>query len=198
MAASAPSVSLSTVSLPKIWLGLIFVVIPFVLIFAVPGPQEIRQEVSFRFDSATGQYRPVLGKDLTPAHPMVPYAAAAVVLGWAFWLYSLYRLHAALARADASYPVSPARAAFFHLIPLFNLYWVFAWTKSLSKLAGQRSIIISKVGPGIALCFSLVIAYTGLIPPSGVLAHALALAITLFTGMYLFSRAARVLAAAPD
>lgn len=195
MAAPAPSVPLSSASLPKIWLGLIFVVIPFVLILAVPGPPQTAKLDTIWMDRS-GRAVQTDWKDTTPPHPMLPYAAGVVVLGWAYWFYSLYRLHAALARA-AAYPISPARAAFFYLIPVFNLYWVFALTKALAEFAERRSTLITKVGAGIPLCLSLVIVYICLIPPSAVLAHALALAITLFTGMYLFSRAARALSLAP-
>jgi hypothetical protein len=183
------------VSLPKIWPGLIFAVIPFILIMAVPGPQ-FAQEVSFRWSDATG-FVPIAGKDLTPMHPMMPFAIASVVLGWAFWLYSVFRLHVELRRVAGDYPISPNKAALFHLIPLFNLYWAFAWTKSLSEFARGRSILMSRTGPAIALSLALLFVQICLVPPSAVFAHALALALTLIAGMYVFSNAGRALSAEP-
>lgn len=192
MTSSSSDIPQPRVSLPKVWLGLIFVVIPLILPAAIPAvtPDTIDKVVLIRIR-------------------MMLLAEASIALGWVYWLYSVYRLHKELARNADSYLISPSRAAVFHLIPLFNLYWVFVWTKALSEFAWQeRSIVISRKVPARFLCGALFLAQLFLLMPNEtamgttnvtakVSGSVIALAMTYFTGMYIFSNAKRALLAEP-
>ncbi len=74
------------------------------------------------------------------------FARAGAVVSFAalaYWLYSVYALHWALLQAtDGLYPVMPLPAALGHLVPLYNLYWVFRWPNHLARFVRQQR------GPG--------------------------------------------------
>lgn len=182
---------------PRVWPGLFLALVPFVLILLVPtGPEyKITQRIeSFRTDSS-GRIVPAEVKDLTPPHPMALYAAAFVATGWVYWLYCIHRMHLTIAKVTAgAYPISASRAVWFHLIPLYNFFWVFRWTSEVAKLVNQAAPgRVAKGAAGTFLCLALVIVYLGLAPPSGVLGHATALGIAIIVGANL----SRHLRAAP-
>jgi len=55
-------------------------------------------------------------------------------LGTAWTLACIYQLHAALEKSTSGeYPITPGKAAGYHLIPVFNLFWVFSWSIQLSN-----------------------------------------------------------------
>jgi hypothetical protein len=61
------------------------------------------------------------------------------LVGIAYWLFCVHRFHRVLAESTGgSHPISPGRAAGFHLIPFFNLYWIFRWTNAVADLVGAR------------------------------------------------------------
>ncbi len=69
----------------------------------------------------------------------------AIALGaFCYWLFCVHRLHRILnAIAPGDYPISPAQAAWFHLIPLFNLFWLVRWPYRLSNfIKAQGSVQI--------------------------------------------------------
>ena len=173
------------VSLPHFWVGLLFAVIPFVLILLVPTGPEYKhvEEVHFYHNPQYGYIQET--KDITPPHPYAPYAAICVMIGWAYWLYCIYRTHRALAKAtNGAHPISPGAAVWFHLIPLYNLYWVFKWPNEMAKTVYNYSYQFMRgTLDGVFLLVALVIVYAGLLPPSAVLAHALALAIAVLVGI---------------
>ena len=73
--------------------------------------------------------------------------------GWGYWLYSVFRLHFLLRKIEPAYPVSPAKAAWFHLIPFYNFYWVFAWTNRLVDFVNRRAgkLVMKKGWNGLLL-----------------------------------------------
>lgn len=80
-------------------------------------------------------------------------------VGLVYWLVCVYRIHALLARVpNWKHPISPARAVGFHLIPLFNLYWVFKWPVEIARFVNQRvQMVLLKPGTvGITLFLALV------------------------------------------
>lgn len=173
------------VSLPHFWIGLLFAVIPFVFILLVPTGTEYKkvEELQFYYNPEHGFIAE--GKDITPPHPYAPYAAALVILGWAYWFYCIYRTHKVLAEAtDGAHPISPHKAVWFHLIPVYNLFWVFKWPVEIAKSVYEHSYRFMRGGMhGAFLLLALLIVYVGLMPPSAVLAHATALAIAVLVGM---------------
>jgi hypothetical protein len=88
-------------------------------------------------------------EDLTPVHPLVRVAAGCVAVGWAWWLFWLYRRHQQLAKlTNSSYPIGPGRAVGFHFVPLFNLYWAFHWTRPLTLFCDlAESGLIKRAAP---------------------------------------------------
>jgi hypothetical protein len=182
---------LEGIKFPKFWLGLFFVIIPFVLIILVKGPDTIeRVNLTPKIEDGQTVIQGNFMQDITPTHPMVPYAALVVIAGWIFWIYCIYQMHKILEKmTNKSYPIKPKKAAFFHLIPLFNLYWIFKWTNNLIDLYNQQTEKrLAHGGSGVLLLVSFIIVYICLIPPQAVLAHALALAIVLIVGMIQIKR----------
>jgi len=56
-----------------------------------------------------------------------------------YWLVCVYEFHLVLSRATAGqYPITPVRAAWFHLIPVYGLYWVFKWPRELARFVNSR------------------------------------------------------------
>lgn len=61
------------------------------------------------------------------------------LVGLAYWLFCIHRFHRVLRESSGgAYPISPARAAGFHLIPFYNLYWLFRWTNTAAGLVNAR------------------------------------------------------------
>ena len=136
-------------SVPRVWIGLIFVVAPFLLLMSGSPGYEMQ-----RFDSQGNM------EDLTPSNPMIPYAAILLIIGWGYWIYCIHRMHKVLLHTKSDYPISPNKAAWFNLIPFYNLVWVFQWTNQIVKYVNENSSQKMLVGwTGAFLCFGLVITY---------------------------------------
>jgi hypothetical protein len=153
---------------------MLFVILPFTLILF--GPTGANYRITERLDPGTGRW-----VDITPPHPMAPYAWALVGAGWFFWLYWVYRVHQAAAAATTeAHAVSAGKAAVLHLVPLYNLYWVFAWPSALLKTCQQTPGQTVKIPWASWLfCLGLLVLSLSVIPPGAVLGAALALAIVL-------------------
>jgi hypothetical protein len=51
----------------------------------------------------------------------------------------VYEYHVVLLQVTAgAYPIKPLRAAWFHLIPIYGLYWVFKWPRELARFVNSR------------------------------------------------------------
>jgi hypothetical protein len=67
------------------------------------------------------------------------YLFLANFLSLIYWLVCVHEYHVVLAQATASaYPIKPMRAAWFHLIPIYGLYWVFKWPRELARFVNGR------------------------------------------------------------
>lgn len=56
-----------------------------------------------------------------------------------YWLCCVHRIHVVLAEiTNGSYPITPGKSVGYHLIPLFNLYWMFRWTSQMDKFFSSR------------------------------------------------------------
>jgi hypothetical protein len=62
------------------------------------------------------------------------------ILGMIYWLLCVYRIHEVLIEEDNSYPITPAKAVWYHLIPFFNFYWIFKWPFQLGKFVNERRL----------------------------------------------------------
>lgn len=60
--------------------------------------------------------------------------------GVVYWLACVCQLHEVCRRLDPSYPVSPTKAFWFHIIPVYNLlYWVFRWPSEMIAFIWARN-----------------------------------------------------------
>lgn len=67
------------------------------------------------------------------------YLFLANFISLIYWLVCVYEFHMILWQATAStYSVRPLRAAWFHLIPIYGLYWVFKWPREFARFVNGR------------------------------------------------------------
>jgi hypothetical protein len=80
---------------------------------------------------------PELAKEPMLIPPLYLFLANFISL--IYWLVCVYEFHVVLRQATAgAYPVKPLRAAWFHLIPVYGLYWVFNWPRELARFVNSR------------------------------------------------------------
>lgn len=80
---------------------------------------------------------PELAKEPMLIPPLYLFLANFISL--IYWLVCVYEFHLILRQATAgTYPVKPLRAACFHLIPIYGLYWVFKWPRELARFVNSR------------------------------------------------------------
>jgi hypothetical protein len=80
---------------------------------------------------------PELAKEPLLIPPLYLFLANFISL--IYWLVCVYEYHVVLSQATASaYPIKPLRAAWFHLIPIYGLYWVFKWPRELARFVNSR------------------------------------------------------------
>ncbi len=90
---------------------------------------------------------------LTHVNGTIPHSDLYWILSFfigVYYLMCVYRFHSVLRRqSSGAYSVKPSQAAFFHLIPVFNIYWLFAWPHRFTTyVAASHSV---KVASG-AVC----------------------------------------------
>jgi hypothetical protein len=80
---------------------------------------------------------PELAKDPLTIPPLYLFLANFISL--IYWLVCVYQFHVVLMHASAgAYPIKPLRSAWFHLIPVYSLYWVFKWPRELARFVNSR------------------------------------------------------------
>ena len=80
---------------------------------------------------------PELGKEPLLLPPLYLFLANFVAL--VYWLVCVYEYHVVLSKATGgTYPVKPLRAAWFHLIPIYGLYWVYKWPRDFAWFVNER------------------------------------------------------------
>jgi len=83
-----------------------------------------------------------------------------VLSGWIYWLVCIHRIHKILNELTGNrYPYTPAEAAAKHIIPFYNLVWIFKWPIELSNYLKRqgRVQIISGGAIGAMLLLSLLL-----------------------------------------
>ena len=61
--------------------------------------------------------------------------------GLIYWLMCIYRLHKIMReQSGGTYRIKPAEATYYHFLPFFNLYWVFAWPSYFTSYLGERDM----------------------------------------------------------
>ncbi len=89
--------------------------------------------------------------DASRSNPgMTWYFFIAEVVAFIYFLMCVYRFHRILGEVTfGAYPIKPAEATFYHLIPLFNLYWLFAWPTKFADYVNAEHAV--KVVPGAVI-----------------------------------------------
>jgi hypothetical protein len=110
-----------------------------------------------------------------------------------YWLSCVHQVHVVLAEiSNGSYPITPGKAAWYNLIPVFNLYWVFKWTSQIEKFVRARlgpSEGMNDIASGIFLLIGFCV--------GNVLGGVFGMAILLSVLIYIKSKIKRVLGAIP-
>jgi hypothetical protein len=56
-----------------------------------------------------------------------------------YWPVCVYEYHVVLARVTSQgYAISPARAAWFHFIPIYDFYWSYKWPREFANFVNSR------------------------------------------------------------
>ncbi len=142
------------VSFPKLWVGYViaasFLILEVVDYIKTPSPVKIS-----------------------------PFLQGIFLAGLTYWFYCIYRLHKILAEVtNSTYPISPLKAAGYHFIPFFNLYWIFRWPNEIANFVNKRlsARYMAKGWIGFFLLLGMVLwQFDG----------ALGLALTFSVGVYL-------------
>jgi hypothetical protein len=80
---------------------------------------------------------PELAKEPLLVPPLYLFLANFISL--VYWLVCVYEFHGVLMHASSGgYPIKPLRAAWFHLIPIYGLYWVYKWPRELARFVNSR------------------------------------------------------------
>ena len=80
---------------------------------------------------------PELAKEPLLIPPLYLFLANFISL--VYWLVCVYEFHLVLQQASGGiYPIKPVRAAWFHLIPIYGLYWVFKWPRQMAYFVNSR------------------------------------------------------------
>jgi len=106
--------------LPKIWIGylLAFATLLGEVIAVARNPELAK------------------GADIS-AIPLEIYLPTFVAV--VYWLVCVHRYHVVLANVPGwKHPISPARAVWFHFIPVYVVYWVFRWPAAIADFVNQR------------------------------------------------------------
>jgi hypothetical protein len=106
--------------LPKIWIGYLLAFLTLIgEMIAVTRNPELAKGAQF---------------GVPPLEIFLPAFLAAV-----YWLVCVHRFHVVLAHVPGwQHPITPARAVWFHLIPFFNVYWVFRWPYAVALFVNHR------------------------------------------------------------
>lgn len=69
--------------------------------------------------------------------------------GWIYWLVCIHRLHKILNQLTSNrYPYTPGEAAGRHIIPFYNIVWIFKWPSELSRYINGRGRV-SMISGGV-------------------------------------------------
>jgi hypothetical protein len=120
--------------LPKVWIGFVLALLVLLLELIV------------------GAVLDILGKDLLLLLLVINLAV------FAYWLFCIHRFHRLLAElSNNEYPIAPHGAAAFHLIPIFNLYWIFKWPIQFAKYINSQGRV--QMVSGMWLGFFILVSF---------------------------------------
>jgi hypothetical protein len=117
----------------------------------------------------------ILGVD---EQTMTVYLTPIAIGGFIYWLFCVHRIHKILNEITRnSYPYTPGEAALRHIIPFYNLVWIFTWPSALSSYLKRqgRVNIISGGAIGAMLLLSLLLRFV-----DGAVGMALLFGVTMY------------------
>ena len=80
--------------------------------------------------------------------------------GWVYWLFCVSRFHKVLGEISRNqYPIDPGEAAWKHIVPFYNLVWIFRWPAAMSDYLNRRGRVKMVSGNllGLFLLISLLV-----------------------------------------
>jgi len=116
--------------------------------------------------------------------------------GWIYWLVCVHRFHKILAElSNGRYPIAPGEAAGRHIIPFYNLVWIFKWPAEMSDYINQRGRVkmINGYLIGAVLLFALLTRFV-----DGAIGLAFLFAVTLYISAKLKKHVAEVKGVDPN
>jgi len=116
--------------------------------------------------------------------------------GWIYWLVCIHRFHKILAElSDGRYPIGPGEAAGRHIIPFYNLVWIFKWPAEMSNYINERGRVkmINGYLLGAVLLFALLARFV-----DGAIGLAFLFATTLYISAKLKKHVAEVRGVDPN
>jgi hypothetical protein len=132
-------------ALPRIWIGYLLGIATMAAEFVAVS---LHPELTKAPDLAKGEF----------AIPPL-YLFLTGFVGGVYWLVCIYRIHVVMARVPGwKHPISPARAAGFHFIPIYFLYWIFKWPLEIARFVNGRlrRPLMKPVTIGVAILLALV------------------------------------------
>ena len=132
-----------TSSFPPVWVGFVFAFIFFVVEVAF-----VIATFNWEEETSAMDARMLAGLGLLGLPGII------------YWMYCIHRLHKILAKmTHGTYPNSPLETALKHLIPFYNLYWIFKWPGEFSDYLNRRGRvkIISGAGLGAMLLLGMIV-----------------------------------------
>ena len=100
--------------------------------------------------------------------------------GWIYWLICVRRIHLILEELTRGrYPISPGEAALKHIIPFYNLVWIFKWPAEFSNYLNSRGRV--KIVSGYLIGALLLFAFLARFLDGG-FGLGLLFAVTIFIG----------------
>lgn len=119
-AAKAVSSSDLIARLPKVWIGYLLALATLVgEMIAVAQHPDLAKNTGF----------------VVP--PLTIFLPSFIAL--VYWFTCVYRYHVVLRNVPGwNHPVTPNRAVWLHLLPIFNFYWLFRWTQAIAVFVNLR------------------------------------------------------------
>jgi hypothetical protein len=91
-------------------------------------------------------------------------------ISFIYWLVCIHKLHMVLAHVPGwQHSISPARAVWFHFIPIYSLYWLYKWPTEIAKFVNWslQAPLMKPRNAGIFVVASYILAI--LLGPGGLI-----------------------------
>ena len=142
--------------------------------------------VRIRFRNHLSRVRvPARGSEPDPVSFQLLFLFIALS-GWVYWLFCVSRFHKILGEISRNrYPISSGEAAYKHIIPFYNLVWIFQWPTEFSTYLNTRGRVKIISGKLIGALLLVGLLSTRFFDP------AVGLALIFSVGLYLSAKLRR-------